>query len=76
MDQAEKFNESIGIDGIILTKMDADARGGSALSIANITRKPIFFVGTGQAYGDLMEFDRNWFVDKMLESCPINFMTC
>jgi len=68
VDQAERFNKEIGIDAIILTKMDADAKGGSALSIANITKRPILFIGTGQGYEDLKRFDRNWFVEQILES--------
>jgi fused signal recognition particle receptor len=66
VEQAREFNRSIGIDAVILTKMDADARGGSALAIAHETRKPIIYVGTGQGYGDLKEFDRKWFVDSIL----------
>jgi signal recognition particle subunit SRP54 len=45
---AKSFNEQIGIDGIILTKMDGDARGGAALSIRNVTDKPIKFIGIGE----------------------------
>jgi len=45
---AKSFNEKIGIDGVILTKMDGDARGGAALSIKEVTGKPIKFIGTGE----------------------------
>ncbi len=45
---AKNFEEQIGIDGIILTKMDGDARGGAALSIISVTGKPIKFIGTGE----------------------------
>jgi signal recognition particle subunit SRP54 len=45
---AKNFSEQIGIDGIILTKMDGDARGGAALSIISVTGKPIKFIGTGE----------------------------
>ena len=45
---ATNFEEQIGIDGIILTKMDGDARGGAALSIISVTKKPIKFIGTGE----------------------------
>jgi signal recognition particle subunit SRP54 len=45
---AKQFNDQIGIDGIILTKMDGDARGGAALSIRSITEKPIKFIGVGE----------------------------
>jgi fused signal recognition particle receptor len=66
VDQAREFNNAIGIDGIILTKMDADVKGGSALSITNETKKPILFVGVGQGLDDLMEFDPEWFMGKIL----------
>jgi len=51
---AKQFNEQIGIDGIILTKMDGDARGGAALSIRAITEKPIKFIGVGEKI-DMLE---------------------
>lgn len=66
LEQAEKFNSEIGIDAVILTKMDADTRGGSALSISHVTRKPILFVGVGQRYEDLKKFDRKWFVSQIV----------
>ena len=53
---ASKFNELIGIDGVILTKMDGDARGGAALSIKAVTNKPIKFVGTGERLDALEVF--------------------
>ncbi len=56
VEQATTFNQAIGIDGSILCKMDADARGGAALSITQVTGKPILFLGTGQDYKDLVEF--------------------
>jgi len=59
VEQASTFDRSVGIDGSILCKMDADSRGGAALSITYVTGKPILFLGTGQSYGDLMEFDPN-----------------
>ncbi len=66
VDQAKKFNDAVGVDAIILTKMDADAKGGSALSIVNETRRPIIFMGTGQGLEDLKEFDREWFVAEII----------
>jgi len=45
---AKSFNERLGLDGIILTKMDGDARGGAALSIKSVTQKPIKFIGVGE----------------------------
>jgi len=56
VEQATRFDDVIGIDGSILCKMDADARGGAALSIIYVTKKPILFLGTGQGYEDLVEF--------------------
>ena len=66
VEQARKFNSEIGLDGIILTKIDADVKGGSALSITHEVKKPILFVGVGQRYDDLKEFNREWFVKNIL----------
>ncbi|MBW2989529.1 signal recognition particle-docking protein FtsY [Candidatus Woesearchaeota archaeon] len=57
VEQAKKFNEAIGIDGIILSKADIDEKGGAAISISYVTKKPIIYIGTGQEYSDLKEFD-------------------
>ena len=65
--QAEEFHKSVGIDATILTKVDADVKGGSALSVTYITNKPILFVGTGQKYDDLEEFKPEKFVDMILK---------
>ena len=46
---AKTFNEKLGIDGIILTKLDGDTRGGAALSVKAVTGKPIKFIGTGES---------------------------
>lgn len=53
---AESFNQKVGIDGVILTKMDGDTRGGAALSIKAISGKPILYVGTGEKLSDLEQF--------------------
>ena len=53
---AESFQEKVGIDGVILTKLDGDARGGSALSIRTVIGKPIFYVGMGEKLSDLEQF--------------------
>ncbi len=63
VDQARQFNEAVRIDGVILTKLDADSRGGAALSISHAIGAPILFVGVGQGYDDLRPFDENWFVE-------------
>lgn len=64
-EQARTFNESIGIDGIILSKSDIDEKGGTALSVGYITKKPILFLGTGQSYSDIEPFDKNRFMEKL-----------
>lgn len=63
--QAQKFEEVVGIDCAILTKIDADAKGGAALSIAYAVGKPIAFVGVGQEYDDLLAFDPKWMVNRL-----------
>jgi fused signal recognition particle receptor len=67
LNQAKEFNDKVGIDGNILTKFDADAKGGSALSISFETHKPILFIGTGQGYDDLELFNRNLFISNILD---------
>ncbi len=64
--QAEEFNETVTIDGTILTKVDADSKGGSALSVAYVTGKPILFIGVGQEYKDLEEFKPEKFTQMIL----------
>jgi len=56
-EQAKRFNEAIGIDGIILSKADVDEKGGAAISVSYVTKKPILFLGVGQEYKDLQKFN-------------------
>jgi fused signal recognition particle receptor len=65
--QAELFNQHVGFDGAILTKSDADVRGGAALSIVYSTGKPVIFLGVGQGYEDLVPFDTKKFLDSLLK---------
>jgi len=65
--QAEEFNKSVGIDGTILTKVDADVKGGSALSVTYVTGKPILFIGVGQTYEDLQPFKPEQFTQMILK---------
>jgi len=65
--QAKEFKKHVGIDATILTKLDADAKGGAALSISFETKKPIIFLGTGQSYENLESFNRDLFVSNILE---------
>jgi len=67
VDQAKRFNEIVGIDGVILTKVDTDAKGGSALSVAYTIGKPLLFVGIGQEYDDQIPFDAKWMIDNIFE---------
>jgi len=64
--QAEEFNKSVRIDGSVLTKIDADAKGGAAISVTYVTKKPILYVGTGQGYGDLEPFKPETIVNRIL----------
>jgi fused signal recognition particle receptor len=64
--QAELFNQHVGFDGAILTKADADVRGGAALSIVYSTGKPVLFLGVGQGYDDLSPFDTQKFLRSLL----------
>ncbi|MAF99014.1 MAG: signal recognition particle-docking protein FtsY [Nanoarchaeota archaeon] len=65
IEQAQKFDEHVGIHGIIMTKADIDEKGGTPLSISYITKKPIFFLGVGQGYEDLEVFDKNKIIEKL-----------
>ena len=64
-EQAKKFNEAIDIDGVILTKADADSKGGASLSIGYVIKKPIMFLGVGQGYDDIMEYDAEWMLNQL-----------
>ena len=63
-EQAQKFDEAVGIDGIILSKADVDEKGGAAISVSYVTKKPILYMGVGQEYQDLALFDK----DKIIAS--------
>ncbi len=64
--QAQLFNQHVGFDGAILTKADADVRGGAALSIVYTTGKPVLFLGVGQGYDDLTPFDSKAFLGSLM----------
>ncbi len=65
VEQIKSFDWAIGIDGIILTKADTDEKGGTALSLGYITKKPILYLGTGQTYKDLTPFDKKKFIEEL-----------
>ena len=65
--QAKEFQRILNFDGVALCKLDTDAKGGAALSIAHATGRPIVLAGVGQEYVDLMDFDPEWFLDSILD---------
>lgn len=67
VEQAKVFDEAIGVDAIILTKIDTDAKGGAALSIAHTIGKPIAFVCDGQEYEDIQKFNAQWMLDRLFD---------
>ncbi|WP_178647801.1 signal recognition particle-docking protein FtsY [uncultured Methanobrevibacter sp.] len=67
-EQAAKFNEAIDIDGVILTKADADSKGGASLSIGYVIKRPILFLGVGQGYDDIKEYDPEWMLNQLFSS--------
>jgi len=65
IEQVRSFDWAIGIDGIILTKADTDEKGGTALSVGYVTKKPILYLGTGQEYSDLIPFEKQKFIKEL-----------
>jgi fused signal recognition particle receptor len=65
VEQASQFNDAIGIDSIILTKADVDEKGGAAISISYVTKKPIMYLGVGQHYNDLRLFDSDIIIQSL-----------
>ena len=67
IEQAKVFDAAIGIDAIILTKIDTDAKGGAALSIAHTIGRPIAFVCDGQEYEDIQKFSAEWMLNRLFD---------
>jgi len=67
IEQAKAFNEMVGIDGIIITKLDGTAKGGALFSIVNELKLPIFYIGVGESADDLIEFNKDDFIDSILK---------
>ena len=65
-EQAKRFHEAIGVDGVIITKMDGTAKGGGALSAVAETKSGIVFIGSGETIDDLERFDPNGFISRMI----------
>ena len=66
VEQAKVFQSMLRFDGAVLCKMDTDANGGAAMSIAHATGRPIVLAGVGQGYEDLISFDPEWLLDSIL----------
>ncbi len=66
VEQARKFSEAVDIDGVVLTKLDADTKGGSAISMASVIGKPILFATVGQNYEDIISFEPEQMVHKII----------
>ena len=64
--QAKLFDEAVGINGYIVTKIDADAKGGCVISLLSETKKPILYIGTGQTYSDIIQFSLDWYLNRLL----------
>lgn len=70
--QAKAFHEMVGVDGIIVTKLDGTAKGGALFSVSNQLELPIFYVGVGEKQDDLIEFSPDSFVDSLLDEIYIS----
>jgi fused signal recognition particle receptor len=71
INQARDFFQYTNFDGAILTKVDADAKGGAAISIVYITSKPIIYLGIGQGYDDIVPFDAERFLDSIFRDTSL-----
>ena len=67
IEQAKAFNEMVGIDGIIITKLDGTAKGGAVFSIVHELKLPIFYIGVGESADDLIEFNKDDFIESILK---------
>jgi fused signal recognition particle receptor len=67
VEQARRFNEAVGVDAVILTKLDINEKGGAILSVSYVIKKPVLFLGTGQGYDDFKKFEPKEFVKGLLE---------
>jgi fused signal recognition particle receptor len=66
VEQARRFNEEVGVDAVIVAKVDADVKGGSIISVTSVTGKPVIYLGVGQGYEDLKPFNPVEYVDTIL----------
>ncbi|MGC8479311.1 MAG: signal recognition particle-docking protein FtsY [Candidatus Micrarchaeia archaeon] len=68
LNQVSEFNSTVGLDGVILTKLDCDAKGGNTISIISETSVPILFFGIGEGYDDLLPYDPNFIVKNIFSA--------
>lgn len=68
LQQASEFDSALKLDGFILTKIDADAKGGTAISLLHVLKKPIVYIGVGQNYEDLLEFRPEYILERVIGS--------
>jgi len=68
LNQVSEFNSAIKLDGVILTKLDVDAKGGTVISIRKATGLPILFIGVGQEYDDLIPFDKEYIIKRIMNN--------
>ena len=66
LEQVSSFNREIGVNGVILTKLDCDAKGGTILSVTKTTGVPVIYIGTGQKYEDLELFDADKIAERIV----------
>jgi len=64
--QATAFHNAVGVNGVIITRMDGSAKGGGALSACNIAKSPVYFIGTGEKPDDIEEFDAQRFLSRVM----------
>lgn len=64
--QATAFHNAVGVNGVILTRMDGSAKGGGALAACNVTKSPVYFIGTGEHIGDLQAFDSTRYLSRVM----------
>ncbi len=67
LEVAKTYSKYVNIDGLVITKVDAYPKGGSILTFLVVLKKPIYFLGTGQRYEDLVPFKKEWFISQLLE---------
>ncbi len=67
LDQIQNYMKYIRVDGIVLTKVDADPKGGAAITLVWCSKRPIVYLGTGQKYSDLVEFNAEEFIEKLIK---------